>query len=88
MEPTYSDFIGGLVPGLIDPQTTRGYPSDGELKARRLRREREAATTPIERNVRGLDSWTVWGLDAINAPLQGSGKNGAWTKADFEALCA
>lgn len=88
MEPTYSDFIGGLVPGLIDPRTVRGYPSDGELKARRLRREREAASAPLERSVRGLDAWTAWALDAVDAPMQGSGKNGAWTKSDFEALRA
>ncbi len=90
MIPTYADLVGSPLPGLINPRALRGrVKSDGEIAAAALRAAHTAhiaAPAPAERMVRGLDSWSVWALEALDAPARGTGKNGAWTKADFEGL--
>lgn len=93
----YSTLIRSPLPGLMDPRSLRGAPTDGELKARAARAKllaaREAALqtfepAPTPKSARSsMNAWGNYALDALEAPSKGSGKNGAWTKADIEGIC-
>lgn len=84
MPSAYADLIGSPLEGLIDPRELRKKSkSDGALHA-----ARRQPPPPPARNIRGLNTWEIHALEVLDAPLRGSGKNGAWTKADFDGLVA
>ncbi len=86
--PSYAELVGSSLPRLINPNDLRGAKSDGEIACAKLKRPVAGPLVRPEaqRVVRGLDAWTTHVLEAVDAPLHGSGKNGAWTKADLLAL--
>lgn len=92
--PTYGQLIGCDLPNMLDPNKLPRHLSDGELAARKRKAaqntQREASAPPVpSASFRGHNAWGSFALRSANVYQEGgSGKGGAFTKADILSIFA